>query len=316
MIFSYNQKTVLITGAAGFIGSHLARRLVSEGAEVHVLLKKESSHARISDIAKRLSVWYGDLRDFESICGCLRKARPQVIYHLAAFRDVSRDFRLIDSMIDINIRGTMNLLRGVIDEKIDLTGFVNTGSSEEYGDGPVPFREDQREVPVSPYSASKVAASYFCQMAHKSLDLPVVTLRPFLTYGPGQADDMFIPSLIRHCLEKKDFAMTAGDQTREFNYIDDIVDAYLLAGVTPSAHGKIINIGNGTEYTVRDVAGKIVAMMGSPIRLLIGALDKRPGEAVHFYCDDKNARQLLNWQPKTGLDEGLKKTIEWYRHIL
>jgi UDP-glucose 4-epimerase len=207
----------------------------------------------------------------------------------------------------------MTLLHAIIEEKTALECFVNTGASEEYGDGLVPFREDQREIPVSPYSASKVAATYFCQMLHKSMGLPIITLRLFLTYGPYQDTNMFIPSLIQHCLERKDFPMTEGDQTREFNYVDDIVEAYLLAATNPNVIGEIINIGNGIEYSIRDVAEKIVNMMGNPIQLLIGALPKRAGETNHFFCNNEKAQKLLGWSPQIGLDEGLERTINRYK---
>jgi len=310
---SLKSKIILVTGAAGFIGSHLTRRLLEEGAEVHILLRKDTDQFRIQDFLEDLTIWYGDLKDFQGICSCIRGSRPQIIFHLAALLNVSRASELIESMIDVNIKGTLNLLRGVIKENITLEFFINTGSSEEYGNGPVPFSEDQREIPVSPYSASKVAATYFCQMIYRSMGLPIVTLRPFLVYGPDQDTDMFIPSLIQHCLEGKDFPMTEGDQTREFNYIDDIVEAYLLAVICPQAVGEVINIGNGIEYTIRDVAEKIVHMMGDPIKLLVGALPKRPGETDHFFCNNEKARKLLGWSPKINIDEGLERTIEWYK---
>lgn len=308
-------KTVLITGANGFIGSHLSRRLLEEGAEVHVLLKKGSNQFRIQDILKNLTIWYGDLRDYQSICSCIRNSKPQIIFHLAAYRDVKRDMKLIEVMIDTNIKGTTNLLRGVTEEKITLECFVNTGSSEEYGNGSAPFNESQKEIPVSPYSASKVAATYFCQMLYKTMDMPIVTLRPFLTYGPYQDMDMFIPSLIQHCIDGKDFPMTEGDQTREFNYVDDVIEAYLLAACCPDARGEIINIGNGIEYRIRDVAEKIVNMMGNPIKLLIGALPKRRGETSHFFCSSEKAQKVLGWSPKIGLDEGIERTINWYKDL-
>lgn len=306
-------KTVLITGATGFIGSHLTRRLLKTGAEVHVFQKKDSNQFRIQDIIGNLTVWYGDIRDYHTICSCIRNSRPQTIFHLAALRNVKRDIELIEPMIDINIKGTLNLIKAVIDEKVALECFINTGTCEEYGDAVVPFLEDRREIPVSPYSASKVAATYFCQMVFKTMGLPIVTLRPFLTYGPYQDTDMFIPSLIYHCLEGKDFPMTEGLQTREFNYVDDIIDAYLLAASCRDAVGEIINIGNGVEYRIRDVAEKVVRMAGNPIRLLVGTLPKRPGETSHFFCSNEKAKRLLNWSPKVSLDEGLKKTIEWHK---
>jgi len=310
----FKGKVVLVTGAAGFIGSHLTMRLLEEGAEVHILMKKDSNQFRIQDFIGNLTVWHGDLKDYQSICSCIGNSRPQIIFHLAALRNVKRGPELIESMIDVNIKGTINLLKGGINEKINLECFVNTGSSEEYGNGTAPFNEDQREMPVSPYSASKLAATYFCQMLHESMGLPIITLRPFLTYGPNQNTDMFIPSLIQHCLEGKDFSMTEGDQTREFNYIDDIVDAYLLAACCPRAIGRVINIGNGIEYRIKDVAEKIVHMMGNPIKLLVGALPKRPGETDHFFCSNEKARELLEWSPRVSLNEGLERTISWYEN--
>ena len=312
-----NGKRVLVTGVTGFIGSHLARRLYKEGAEIHALLRKSSNKFRIKDIFGDLIPWYGDLTDYQSLCSCIKNSKPQIIFHLATFRNVERDVKLIDFMIDTNVKGTVNLLRSVIDEKIALERFINTGTCEEYGDASVPFHEDKREKPVSPYSASKVAATYFCQMIHKTMGVPIVTLRPFLAYGPYQDADMFIPSLICHCLEKRDFPMTEGDQTREFNYVDDIVDAYLLAAACQNlqnVNGEIINIGNSIEYKIKDVAEKIVKMMGSPIRLLKGALPKRTGETEHFFCSNEKAKRLLGWTPKIILDDGLRKTIQWYEN--
>ena len=308
-------KRVLVTGATGFIGSHLARRLCKEGVEVNVLIRKDSNKFRIKDIIRNLVSWEGDLTDYQSVCSCIKNSKPQIIFHLATFRNVERDVKLIDFMIDTNIKGTVNLLRAIIDEKVALECFINTGTCEEYGDISAPFHEDRKEMPVSPYSASKVAATYFCQMIHKTMELPIVTLRPFLSYGSYQdADMMFIPSLIKHCLEGKDFPMTWGNQTREFNYVDDIVDAYVLAAECQNAVGEIINIGNGIEYKIKDVAEKIAKVMGNPIQLLIGAKSERAGEAEHFFCSNDKARKLLGWAPKITLDVGLMKTIEWYKN--
>jgi len=310
---SVRGRKVLVTGATGFIGSHLVRRLLREGAEVHALIRKSNRQFRIQDIIENIIVWYGDLKDYPVIRLCVKDSKPQIIFHLATFRNVERDIGLIESMVDVNVKGTANLLRAVIDERIPLECFVNTGTCEEYGDASIPFHEDQKEVPVSPYSASKVATTYFCQMICKTMGLPIITLRPFLTYGPYQDTDMFIPSLIYHCLERRDFPMTQGDQTREFNYVDDIVDAYLLAATCQGAIGEIINIGNSIEYKIKDVAEKIVKMMGNPIRLLIAALPKRAGETSHFVCSNERAKRLLGWSPKVNLDEGLKRTVSWYK---
>ncbi len=305
---------VFVTGADGFIGSHLTRRLIEDGAKVHIFLKKDADHARLKDIFSHLAVWEGDIRNFRVVISCFKKIRPAFIYHLAALRNVARQPELIEEMMDVNVKGTVSLLAAALETLPRLKCFINTGTCEEYGNGPVPFREHQRETPVSPYSASKVAATYYGQMMFSSFGLPVTTLRPFLTYGPQQDKDMFIPALITHCLERKDFPMTEGDQTREFNYVSDVVDAFICAarrfGV---CLGEVINVGNGREYTIFDVAQKVVNLMGNPISLLKGAMPKRVGEAARFFSDNKKARVLLRWRPRVGLDDGLKKTIAWYR---
>lgn len=313
VISSFSDKKVLITGANGFIGSHLARRLLREGASVHIFIRENGNRLRVKDLEGRVQIWEGDIRTFSSVKTCIQNSRPQVIFHLAGMRDVTRDIGLTETMIDTNLKGTLNVVSAVIENGLQLECFINTGSSEEYGDGTTPFSEEQRERPVSPYSASKVAATYFCQMLHKSLGLPIVILRPFLAYGPDQGTDMFIPSLITHCLKKEDFHMTSGEQTRDFVFIDDVVEAFLLAASMPEAIGEIFNIGTGKEHRIKDVAEMILDMTGRPIKLLVGSLKKRPGESNHFFCDNRKAEALLGWSPKTGLKEGLSKTIEWYK---
>jgi len=310
---SFKRKRVLVTGATGFIGSHLVRRLHREGAEVHILLRENSNTFRINEIIQDLVLWYGDLTIPHSLSSCIKNSKPQIVFHLATFRNVDRDASLMELMIETNVKGMVNLVSTIIDEKLPLECFVNTGTCEEYGDAPTPFSEDMKEKPVSPYSASKVAATYFCQMISKTLDLPIRTLRPFLTYGPFQdPSNMFIPSLIHHCLVGNDFKMTTGDQTRDYTFIDDTVEAYLLAANCPGAVGEIINIGTGIEYSIRNVAKKILNMMGDPIQLQVGAIPKRSGETEHFFCNNDKAEELLGWKPTISLDVGIKKTIEWF----
>ncbi len=171
-------KTVLVTGATGFIGSHLTRRLLSEGANVHIFLKKNSNQFRIKDITGNITKWYGDISEYSEVSLCLKNVQPHIIFHLAAFRNINRDLELIEQMIDINLKGTINLLQGVIKENLNIDCIISTGSSEEYGDGIAPFNEEQRERPVSPYSASKVAATYFSQMICKTMNIPVAHLWP------------------------------------------------------------------------------------------------------------------------------------------
>jgi UDP-glucose 4-epimerase len=310
MITTLKNTKVLITGVSGFIGSHLARRLVAEGAKVHGLVRDKSNLWRIKDISSQINLHYADLNNFNSLKEIAQNITPQKVFHLAACVDASRKFTLVDDMVEVNVKGTLNLLLALKGTSYDC--FINTGSSEEYGDNPVPFRESQMPNPVSPYSASKVAVSMFCHMLHKVHDLPIVTLRPFLTYGPGQESTMLIPSLINKTLKGETFEMTGGKQTREFNYVQDIVDGFVKASIAPGAIGEVINIGNGLEYPVRDVVEMVLSLMKSPIKPKVGALKYRPGEALHFYCDNTKAKEILAWEPKVGLDDGLKITIDWF----
>ena len=313
MITTLRDIRVLVTGISGFICSHLARRLLEEGAEVHGLVRENSNLWRIRDIKNRINLHYADLRDSESVRKAVQDIKPKKIFHLAAYVDVSRSFEVMDEMIEVNIKGTLNLLRAL--DGADYDCFINTGTCEEYGDNLVPFREDQIPNPVSPYSTSKVSTTLFCKMLYKTMGLPIITLRPFLTYGPMQESNMLIPSVIKRAINRERFEMTAGEQTREFNYVDDIVDGFIKASVTKKAIGEIINIGNGKEYRIKDVVVKILNIMGNPIEPLIGALPYREGETMHFYCDNTKARELLSWNPKVSLDEGLKKTIDWSKNF-
>ena len=311
MITTLKNTKVLVTGISGFIGSHLARRLVAEGAKVYGLVRESSSLWRIQDLKNQINLHYVDLKDFESVRKVAQDIKPQKVFHLAAYVDVSRTFEVLEETVEVNIKGTLSLLRA-----LDGTGydcFVNTGTSEEYGDSPVPFQEHQIPNPVSPYSASKASTTMFCQMLHKTRELPIITLRPFLTYGPGQESNMLIPSLIKKVIKGEALEMTQGEQTREFNYVDDIVDGFIKASTSPGAIGEIINIGSGLEYKIRDVVEMVLKLMNSPLKPKFGALGYRPGEAWHFYCDNTKAREILGWRPKVNLEDGLKMTINWFQ---
>ncbi|MBN2463324.1 MAG: SDR family NAD(P)-dependent oxidoreductase [Dehalococcoidia bacterium] len=301
----------LVTGVSGFIGSHLARRLVREDAEVHGLARADSNLWRLEDIKDEIIIHHSDIRDFTTTRTIVAAIKPQKIFHLAAYVDTTRSPEVINEMVEVNLRGTLNLLRAL--NWINYDCFINTGASEEYGDNPAPFREDQIPNPSSPYSASKVSATAFCQTLHKTHGAPIITLRPFLTYGPGQEGNMLIPSLIKKTIMNEEFEMTKGEQTREFNYVDDIVDAYIRASIIPRAIGEIINIGNGLEYKVIGVVKMVLRLMESSLKPRVGALDYRHGEAWHFFCDNTKAKEILGWQPAVNLEDGLKNTINWSR---
>lgn len=302
---------ILVTGAAGFIGRHLCTALADLGARVFALRRPASSATAWDD---RLEWCEADVADKEAIAAVIRHAAPQRVIHLAARTSVERGFHPSEAMIATNLQGTINLLQAL--EGIDYACFVQTGTAEEYGAGTAPFRESAPLKPVSAYSASKAAATLFSEMYHRTLGCPIVILRPFLVYGPGQPPDKLIPQAILAALTHRDFPMTTGEQTREFTYIDDIVKGYLQAVTTPGAVGHTINLGTGETHRVIDVVRQIMQLTGSRMTLKIGAIPTRPGEIWTYQCDNTKARKILGWKPAVSLSEGLRKTIGWYRQAV
>jgi nucleoside-diphosphate-sugar epimerase len=310
---NWRDKGVLVTGGAGFIGSHLVRRLVSEGARVNILLKKGEPRWRIQDLLEHLRVWEADLADLSSLQYILSQFNPQVIFHLAALVNVSRSWDLVHGMIQNNIVGTANLLMALKDTRFEF--FAHTSSSEEYGFLNAPFTESQRESPVSPYSFSKLSSTVFCQMAAKIFNLPIQILRLSPTYGPSQEGSMLIPSAIHDLLTKKEFRMTAGEQLRDFTYVDDVVEAFLRIAMLKHGNGEIVNVGTGSPCKVKDVIDLIQKHIGGNAAILRGAIPYRKGEGMESYCNIEKIKRLTGWSPKVSLEEGLQTTVAWYKNF-
>lgn len=311
---NWNGKRVLVTGAEGFIGSHLVKRLLAEGCLVHALVNKGSLLWRIEECINRLSLLEADITDPASLQSSVPPLKPQIVFHLAALVDVSRSWDLIAPLARTNIMGTMHLLSAV--KESPLEAFVYTSSSEEYGDAPSPIEETRRESPISPYSFSKLAGTHFCQMAARTFDLPVTVLRLFPVYGPFQEGSMFIPSAIRDLLLKASFQMSPGEQKREFTYVDDAVDAFLKVACCPAARGELLNVGSGAGAAckVKDVIEIIRRLVGGHARVDVGAVPYRKGEGGEIFCDNRRIRELTGWSPTVFLEEGLRLTVEWYKN--
>jgi UDP-glucose 4-epimerase len=307
---------VLITGASGFIGSHLTRRLVTEGAEVHAITSAVSSvyPIRLVDVRDRIHLHEANLTDRSAMDSVVGVARPEIVWHLGAFTHVGKSWHRVDECVQTNIQGTVNLL-----EALDGTGyrrFVYTGTSEIYGDVEVPFREDAQVMPISPYSVSKYAAERYCRMFRQGHGWPIVMLRPFNAYGPWQTPDRVIPEIIVRALRRQPLKMTQGRQTREFNFVEDLADGFFRAGTVAGIDGELINLGCGEEVSMRRMAETILDLMDNPVVPEFGALSDRPTEIWRMYSDNTRARELLGWSPSHTLEEGLAKTIGWYRSEL
>lgn len=304
---------VLVTGASGFIGSHLCRRLVAEGADVHALTPAVSSvyPGRLLDLRESITLHEANITDRSAMNDLATTIRPSVVFHLAAYTHVGKSWQRVDECVQSNVQGTVNLLKAL--EPVGYERFINTGTSEIYGDIDVPFREDAQVNPCSPYSVSKYAAERFCRMFHQGHGWPIVMVRPFNAYGPAQSPDRIVPETIVRALRKQELKTTSGKQTREFNYVEDLADGFVKLATTPDIEGEIFNLGCGEDVAIRDVVIMILDLMGNPIEPLIGALPDRPTEIWRMYCDNTRARERLGWSPKHSLREGLEKTIDWYR---
>ncbi len=301
---------ILVTGGTGFMGRYLVAALAGRGDEVAVAGRRAAeSAAPLLPAGVRYEV--ADLADPAAPGRLLAALHPERVYHLASAVDVRRDLALLDEQVQSTQMAAVHMARACLDHGVER--LVHVGTCEEYGNGPAPFRESQNPAPVSPYSAAKAAASAFVRMLATSFGLPAVIVRPFLTYGPGQGANQMIPALIRAGLEGRDFPMTGGEQTREFNYVDDIVDGMLRAGDTPGIEGEIFNLGCGEPRRIRDVATLVLDLMGNPVQAEFGKLPYRPGETWEFYCANDKARDRLGYRAAVPLEDGLRRTIAAYR---
>jgi nucleoside-diphosphate-sugar epimerase len=233
---------------------------------------------------------------------------PDVVFHLAACTEVRRDSGLVERCRRVNYEGTRNLVESL--RGLPILRIVHFGTCEEYGNVKAPFSEGMTPRPVSPYSASKAKATLYMQDLWRIRKSPVVILRPFLTYGPGQAQSRFVAQAVRSALDDHPLPMTPGEQTREFTFIDDLLQGIIRAAAVPGIEGEIINLANGREHRLLDVARLIYRLAGSTAEPAAGALPYREGEAMRFFGDTKKCIRLLAYRPATPLREGLARVIE------
>ena len=307
---------VLVTGASGFIGSHLTRRLLDAGAEVHALTSVVSSvyPTRLVDVRDRINLHEASLTDRGALEAVAALVKPAYVFHLGAYTHVGKSWQRVDECIQVNVQGTVNLLMALAPH--GYTRFINTGTSEIYGDIEVPFREDNQPHPISPYSVSKYAAEEYCRLFAEAHGWPIVRVRPFNAYGPAQSPDRVIPEIITRAMRGEPLRMTQGRQTREFNYVADLADGFIQVASTPGIDGELVNLGCGVDVSMRDLATKILELMGDPIKAEFGAIPDRPTEIWKMHCDPTKAREVVGYEAKTSLDDGLAQTIEWYREEL
>jgi NAD dependent epimerase/dehydratase len=312
---NWKGKRVLVTGAGGFIGSHLTERLVELGAEVRAFVHYNGA-GRLgwlddSAVKDHLEIAAGDVRDE----GMVRKAVQgrEAVFHLAALIGIPYSYNAPVSYVQVNVQGTLNVLMAVRESGVER--FVHTSTSETYGTAQyVPIDEKHPLQGQSPYSASKIGADKMVESFYLSFGVPAVTVRPFNTYGPRQSARAVIPAIIAQCMAGSKVRLGHTTPTRDLNYVTDTVEGFVLAAASQEAIGQVINIGSGVEISIGDLAKKIAGKMGRTVEIETDPARERPrqSEVERLLGDNSKAARLLGWKPQIGLDDGLSRTIEWF----
>lgn len=302
---------VLITGAAGFIGSHLVRRLHDRGNEVHALVRPETSLHRLADIIGAIRIHRLRLADDTALAGCLVEAAPEQVYHLAVETRLTAhpDFRGAALSVGEDLLNLIALLAALAKLPRPPAVFIRAGSIAEYGDAPVPYHEDQKEEPQTPYAAGLAAGTMYLRVLESALPFPGVTARLALVFGPGQSESFLIPALIQACLQNKPFQVNRPSDRRDLIYIDDAINALMLLADNPPPGSQAINIATGIAPTMREVAEHILQATGAAPKLLQFG-DPAPQSGIsEMRASPERARALLGWSATTKLDDGLRQTV-------
>jgi nucleoside-diphosphate-sugar epimerase len=299
---------VLVTGTAGFIGSHLVEALDNAGAEVHGTVRHGTDNNRLLDLRDRMHVHACDVTRPDDVNHLMNRVAPEIIFHLAA-ASTSGTTRVEQARV--NVLGTACVLNTANDVGYDR--FVHLGSALEYAPSPTPIRESHAIAPLSYRGVTKAAATLFVQAAARSEARPVVILRPFCVYGPRAREGGLIPTAIRATMSGTPIDLTAPGYRRDYVYIDDVTQACLLAAQAETAPGEVINVGTGKQYANEEVVDLIQAICGRRIEVRGGAYEARPYDQTSWVSDMTAARRLLGWTRRHELEEGLKKTVDFSR---
>jgi NAD dependent epimerase/dehydratase len=317
-----NIKRVLVTGADGFIGSHLVEALVRAGYSTRAFVFYNSFNSWgwldhcSADVSGQFEVFAGDIRDPNGVRDAMRGC--DAVLHLAALIAIPYSYHSPDTYVDTNVKGTLNVLQAARD--LDVSRLIHTSTSEVYGTACfVPITEQHPLQGQSPYSATKIAADQLAYSFYASFGLPVLTVRPFNTYGPRQSARAVIPTIIAQLVSgKSKIELGAVSPTRDFNFVTDTVNGFIAALCSDVGLGEVINLGSNFEVSIGDTVRLIGEVMGVEVEVLTDGLRIRPekSEVQRLWADNSKARQLFGWQPayagREGFKRGLSETAKWF----
>ena len=312
----WKSQSVLVTGAGGFIGSHLVEWLVVLGAKTRAFVRYTSRpqagflDTLSPDIRKSIEIIRGDLRDYNAVLQATQGVN--VVFHLGALIGIPYSYVHPRETVDTNVMGTLNVLLAA--REVGVERIIHTSSSEVYGTARyVPIDEAHPLQAQSPYSASKIGADKIAESFSDSYALPVVILRPFNTYGPRQSARAVIPTIITQALVGEEVSLGNLTPRRDFTYVTDTVEGFVRAAECEEAIGRTINLGTSTEVSISDLVEKIGAILGRRLQVRQDAIRQRltGSEVERLIADYGLARDILGWEPQIPLDEGLTRTVEW-----
>ena len=298
------KKNLLIVGGGGFIGRNLALNAVKSGYKIVVIsLNAPNAEAKI----KSVTYLQSDITNFKQLQDRLSDYSFDYIINLSGYIDHSGFLEGGNEVIDVHFEGVRNLLKLTNWKRIKR--FVQIGSSDEYGNLPAPQTEEMREEPISSYSLGKVASTQMLQMLHRTENFPAVILRLFLVFGPGQSDSRFLPQIIQGCLSGANFPTSAGEQLRDFCYVDDVSNGILSTLINDNVNGEVINIASGQPIAIREVVEMVQKTINFGVPKF-GEIPYRKAENMSLYADVTKSKKLLNWTPKVPIEDGISRTIQ------
>lgn len=313
---TWTGKKVLVTGAGGFIGSHLTEALVTAGAQVRAMVHYNSAGRRgwldQSPLKNDMEIVAGDITDGGSVSAAMQGR--DVVFHLAALIAIPYSYSAPLSYVQTNIVGTLNVLEAA--RRLGTSRVIQTSTSEVYGTAQfVPISEAHPLQGQSPYSASKIGADKLAESYFRSFELPVVTVRPFNTYGPRQSARAVLPTIITQCLAGKTVRLGSLTPTRDLNFVSDTAAGFMACAAHPDAVGRTLNIGSGREISVGDLAQLTASLIGADVRIECEDQRLRPpgSEVERLLADNRLAAEVVGWKPAVSLETGLQRTIDWFR---
>ena len=300
---------ILITGASGFIGSHVISKLREDNTLAVIMLNDEHSK-RIKSSLKGIVRYNVDLSDTKGVMRVVNDFKPEVIIHLASIYAVNHKSEQIAPLINVNILGITNLLEAAVASKVK--SFINTSTCFVYDRSTRKIKEEDRLKPLNLYALTKICTEQLCDLYAANYGLSCLTLRIFPPYGPNDNKRRLVPYVVDNCLSNGELKLTSGVQKWDFVYVGDIVEAYVLALKKKFKRHEIVNIGSGMATKIKDVVKLIRKYTNSKSKLLFGSIPHRGNELWYCCADLKKAKKVLGWYPKTGLASGIRKTVDWH----